>query len=378
MIIQIINLTLFGFAVGIFGTYIGVGGGFLHVPTLLYFYGATPQQAVGTSLIVVFFNAFSGSISYAKQKRIDYKTGWKFAAATIPGAFLGVYITDYFNNKIFGMVFGIFLITVAVLTFVRPLMDSMRRKKMGSATTDINKKAGFRKTVRSITDISGHTYTYSYNFFLGLILSVFIGFISSCLGVGGGILHVPALIHLFSFPVHIATATSHFILAISAFCGATLHFAKGNVMVIPGIFMSVGTIIGAQIGATIARKSKPIWITLALSGMMLIVGIQMSKIHFNNISNKNIHNPGNVKNSLNNIQNIPSISNTVGANAISPAVGVHPNAVTKASPHIPAHAGAVRNLPDNKSLTRPDAVTKASPGVPPTRGGASCTVAGYY
>jgi len=80
------TLVALGFVVGAFGTLIGAGGGFLLVPLLLLGYHFQPADAVGTSLALVFLNALSGSAAYLRQRRVDLSLGWKFAAATVPGA----------------------------------------------------------------------------------------------------------------------------------------------------------------------------------------------------------------------------------------------------------------------------------------------------
>src|SRR5262249_3610252 len=83
----------FGFLIGAFGTLVGAGGGFLLVPLLVLGYGFAPADAVGTSLSLVFLNALSGSAAYLRQRRVDLSLGWKFAAATLPGAVGGAYLT---------------------------------------------------------------------------------------------------------------------------------------------------------------------------------------------------------------------------------------------------------------------------------------------
>ena len=75
-----------GFFVGAYGTMIGAGGGFILVPLLLLFYPKdAPEIITSISLAVVFFNAASGSIAYARMKRIDFKSGTIFSLAAIPG-----------------------------------------------------------------------------------------------------------------------------------------------------------------------------------------------------------------------------------------------------------------------------------------------------
>src|SRR5262249_59222349 len=90
-----------------------------------------------------------------------------------------------------------------------------------------------------------------YNLWLGVAISAAVGFLSSLLGIGGGIIHVPALTHALNFPVHVATATSHFVLTITALAATVIHISNGT---LNGYFktilwISIGATAGAQAGA---------------------------------------------------------------------------------------------------------------------------------
>src|SRR3954452_7456191 len=110
MVVEVIGFLLFGIFVGTYGTLVGAGGGFIIVPVMLLVYHATPQQASATSLAVVFFNALSGTLAYARQGKVDYRTGWRFAAATVPGAIIGVYVQSFFSGRFFSALFGALLL----------------------------------------------------------------------------------------------------------------------------------------------------------------------------------------------------------------------------------------------------------------------------
>jgi len=88
-----------GLGIGALGTLIGAGGGWMIVPLLLFGYRFSPQEAVGTSLAVVFLNALSGSIAYMVQGRVLYRMGLAFAAATIPGALVGALLVQYLDSR---------------------------------------------------------------------------------------------------------------------------------------------------------------------------------------------------------------------------------------------------------------------------------------
>jgi uncharacterized membrane protein YfcA len=118
-----------GAGVGLYGTLIGAGGGFVLMPILLLLYPKmAPEHLTAISLAVVFFNAFSGSESYALMKRIDYKSGLMFATATIPGAMIGALNTAWVPRHLFNGIFGIILLSGTVFLFVRPNLQRRKRE----------------------------------------------------------------------------------------------------------------------------------------------------------------------------------------------------------------------------------------------------------
>ena len=136
------------------------------------------------------------------------------------------------------------------------------------------------KMSRIMTDAYGKEYRYSFNPVIGFILSLFVGYVSSFLGIGGGIIHVPILTYFLGFPIHIATATSHFMLAIMALTGTIVHIVKGNLS--QGahltIALAIGVVLGAQVGARLSEKIKGSWIIRSLSLALGLVGIRIIMI----------------------------------------------------------------------------------------------------
>ncbi len=263
-----------GVGVGTYGTLVGAGGGFVMVPIfLLAISGISPAEAAGTSLAVVFFNAVSGTASYVRQGRVDFRTGTLFAIATIPGSIIGAYLSNLFSNRPFYIVFGLFLIAIAVFLNVRP--DPRAAPALATPETGAVPIQPRGWVARSITDRGGEEFTYTFNMAGGIALSVVVGFLSSILGIGGGIIHVPAMVFLFNFPAHIATATSHYVLVISALVGALSHLAAGDIRWVPMIGLSIGVIPGAQIGAKLSQRLHGKWILRGLSLALAVVGLRL-------------------------------------------------------------------------------------------------------
>ena len=98
-----------GFAAGVLGSMIGLGGGIIVVPVLTFF-GFPPTLAASNSLFAAFTNAVASTISYSRQKRIEYSLGIKLGLLTIPGTILGAYISSDITPDIFKILFGFVLI----------------------------------------------------------------------------------------------------------------------------------------------------------------------------------------------------------------------------------------------------------------------------
>jgi uncharacterized membrane protein YfcA len=266
-----IVLIITGFIIGIFGTLIGAGGGFILVPILILSYPElSPEKITAISIVIVAANAISGSIAYARSGRIDFKAGLLFALFTIPGSILGVLTTQIIPRSTFNVLFGILLVALAVYLLFRHNETSTH------IAEDVNKK---RWKHHSLTDNSGITYNYTYNQTRGIIISIFVGYISPVLGIGGGIIHVPALVQWLQFPVFVATATSHFILAIMATVSVIVHAIRGSYSDPKILHMVIGLIIGvipgAQIGAWLSHKLKSKTIIRVLAICLGLVGIRI-------------------------------------------------------------------------------------------------------
>ena len=255
--VAVLSIVL-GLCVGAFGTFIGAGGGFLMVPILLLGYHFAPADAVGTSLALVFLNAFSGSVAYLRQRRVDLSLGWKFAAATIPGAVGGAYLTRVLSSQLFSLGFGVLLLAIATLLFSGKSVRPSARAK-----------------ARAIVDSGGESHAYAIDVWKGVVVSFFVGLLSSVFGIGGGIIHVPFLIVALGLPVHIATATSHFVLSISTLVGAGTFFALGHVDLTLAALIGAGILAGAQAGAHLSVRATPTIIRRILAGALALVGLRM-------------------------------------------------------------------------------------------------------
>jgi uncharacterized membrane protein YfcA len=260
MELELLGLILLGFTIGAYGTIIGLGGGFVLVPILLFIYpGEDPERITAVSLAVVFANTTSGSIAYGRQRRIDFLTGFIFAACAAPGVILGVFLVHVVPQRLFVLLFGSLLLVLAFIS-LRGAPQLIREPLRGPGVLR-----------RSIALPEG-TYVYAYRVWQGGAISAAAGVLSSLLGIGGGAIHVPAMVMWLHFPVQIAVATSQFILMFMTGGATIIHLGAGNLggeQLIRAVAVGIGAIPGAQLGAYIARRLRS-RVTLFLLGASLI------------------------------------------------------------------------------------------------------------
>lgn len=249
-----IGFLFLGLLIGGLGTLIGAGGGFILVPILLFLFPTTPPALLtAISMLVVLANAGSGSVAYALSGRVHFRTALVFILCSFPGVYFGVKATESASKGSFEVIFGIVILLISIFIFWR----STRRK---SADPHHEK---FQATAK----------TYS----IGGLLSAFVGFAASFLGIGGGVIHVPLLAEVLGYPVHLAAGTSHMILAVTALLAVIEHAQAGHYAGLQSyvIFLAVGALVGAQLGARLSAKVSSKAILRTLCAALFLVGIRL-------------------------------------------------------------------------------------------------------
>lgn len=254
MILELFGFFFLGVFVGTIGTLIGAGGGFLLIPAFLVIF---PDKKAGDltawSMLAVAANASSGSLAYAIRKKIHWKSAIIFSLMSMPGIWVGVAVGELVNRTAFELFFGLFMMGVSIFIIWKTVNKKKEQKESQS----------FQLTHKKII--------------VGALISFLVGILASFLGIGGGIVHVPLLIEGLKFPVHLATGTSHFILAISSITAVFEHYHLGHYVNLPYYMylLVIGIVIGAQTGAWLSSKisSQKILITLAVA--LLAVSLRL-------------------------------------------------------------------------------------------------------
>ena len=255
-------LVAIGVCAGFSGSLVGLGGGFIVVPALAFLFPEmTPAQLAGTSMTVLLFNSISSAYAYMKQKRIDYGAALRFAAFSVPGAVVGALLAEHIGGRLFFVSFGVFLMAVAALLLFKP---------------DKPVRWPFKPTTRrDLLDADGQRFTYAYHMPTGAAISLLVGVAASLFGVGGGSLMMPTMTLLLAFPAHIAVATSMLQILLSAIVSTTTHALLANVEWLMVLFLAPGAMLGGQLGARVAKRTRSKMLLRVLSVLLFVVAIRL-------------------------------------------------------------------------------------------------------
>jgi uncharacterized membrane protein YfcA len=252
-------LPIFGFLISIAAALTGVGGGIFIVPLLTLLYNFEPVVAVGTSLATIIITSIASSISYLRQNRVYVKAGLALACATAPGGYVGAAITAVPTIKMWlGVIFGAFLMVVAAQMIYKALST---KSVKGCGVVD---KAFERRLLKN-----------GKKMFYGLCLSFFGGVASGLLGIGGGVVLVPVMCYALNFPIHFSIPTSMFIMIFTSISGVANHIQQGNVNALYAVYLGIGAVIGAHVGAYTSRKLSSRSLSLVFAAMLIVASINM-------------------------------------------------------------------------------------------------------
>ena len=239
-----------GFAAGLLGSMIGLGGGIIVIPVLT-FLGFPPTVAASNSLFAALSNATASTISYSKQKRIEYSLGLKLGLLSIPGTVLGAIISTDVAPDIFKILFGFVLIASSAYIFLK--------KKIESKEKSISKQM--------------IVFAIGASFFAGIISSFF--------GIGGGIIFVPLMVVGLGMAMKKAAPTSQMVLLFTSLSGVIVHSFLGHPDFLQAGFLSIGSFIGGLVGARLSIDIKERYLQILVSVVILIAA---AKLFFDSFS----------------------------------------------------------------------------------------------
>jgi uncharacterized protein len=248
---QIVIVLALGLTVGVLVGLLGIGGGIVLVPALVYLLGYDQHLAQGTSLFILLPPIGLGALrEYWKNGDVDLRAGILCAVGFFLGGYAGGLIAVPLPSRDLQGIFGFFLILSAVLLW---------RKTRTAATQTL---AATPENPNSNSRMAGIT-----------AVAVVCGVAAGMVGIGGGVLLVPLLGLCFGFSQHRAQGTSLIALIPPTGLLAFLAYAKaGYVSWETGLLLIPGVFLGGILGGHVARRLNARRMRQAFAGLMLVLG----------------------------------------------------------------------------------------------------------
>ena len=223
-----------GATAGVLGGLLGIGGGVLIVPGLVFFLNLDQHRAHGTSLVSALLLATSGILTYSFEGVVDWRVYWPVAmeitVGGVVGAMIGARVAKAIDAKALRRVFSLFIVFIGIRMIWEAWHGGVQAQHL----------AFMDNAVVGAAAIVG----------LGLLA----GFLSALLGIGGGLIMVPALVILLCAKQQLAQAMSLAAMIPTAFTGMLMHRAMGNVDLRAGLCVGAGAVVGAVAGARLAAN----------------------------------------------------------------------------------------------------------------------------
>jgi uncharacterized membrane protein YfcA len=258
-------LFLSGLAAGAFGGLLGLGGGILIVPILTIGFGVPITAAAGVGLVSVIATSAGGAAFNVRNARADVRIGMLLAAGTVVGALTGGVIAGILPDRVLAGLFAALLAYTAVTMGRRLLRRTTASDAEADAIVD-----------PSVVDGPQAPAYRTHRTGQGIGLSFVAGNVSGLLGVGGGVVVVPLMHLVLGAPLTVATATSNFMIGMTAAAGAYAYLFRGDVDPTLAAPMVIGVVIGASFQARVANRIPTTALRLAFIVVLVYVTYEMA------------------------------------------------------------------------------------------------------
>jgi len=254
--INIPLLLIISAAVGFLTGLLGIGGGFLMTPILI-FLGIPPVYAVANGANNILAASVSGSLAHYFKRHIDLKMGVLILIGGLVGSIIGVEIFIFFLkkgtiNNVISVSYFILLSSIGLLMFYESLSEMRRIRNNKFIRRRIHQHYWIHNLPFKVRIHASKLYISAIG---PIFFGVLIGLVSSLLGVGGGFILVPILIYIIGMPAKLVPGTSLFAMIFVMIIVSLLHaISNRTIDIYLVMILAFGSVFGAQLGSVISTK----------------------------------------------------------------------------------------------------------------------------
>jgi uncharacterized membrane protein YfcA len=269
-LVFVVSLALISVAAGVLGSLIGLGGGVVIVPVLTLLYHVDIRLAIGASIVSVIATSSGAAAAYVRERMTNLRAGMFLEIATTTGAVSGAYLTTVLPARFLFVFFGVVLAYSSFATF-------HKRHAAEPLTVSHDRIANYFNLHGSYYDAAeGKEISYKVvGTKPGLILMYVAGLVSALLGIGSGALKVPAMDSAMHLPMKVSSATSNFMIGVTAAASAGVYFIRGQIDPIIAAPVAAGVLLGATFGARVLGRITSRTVRLVFVLVLVVISLEM-------------------------------------------------------------------------------------------------------
>ncbi len=267
--------TIFIFFISIFagfiGALLGLGGAIIVTPALTLLFGVNIKYAIGASIVSVIATSSGAAVAYIRDKMINLRLGMFLEIATTLGAITGALITGLVYPNALFIIFGLLMLYSAL---------AMLRKGHEEVPSPVNTVSPLAERLKLHSEYFDNMLNTQVQYkvtgiYRGFGMMYLAGVVSGLLGIGSGIFKVMAMDMVMKLPLKVSTATSNFMIGVTAAASAGVYFLRGDLNPQIAAPVALGVLFGATAGTRVMKNLKSSTIRKLFIPVLLYIGLQM-------------------------------------------------------------------------------------------------------
>ena len=273
--VEILQFMLIAVFAGFLGSLVGLGGGIIITPALTILFGFDIKYAIGASIVAVIATSSGSAIAFVKDHVSNMRVGMLLEVFTTAGGVVGALMAGVFSSKLLYIFFSLILLNSFYGMLKKTGLITKLKKEEEKVEND--KYADKYKLNSTYYDkATGETVKYNVtNVPQGSLVMFGAGFASGLLGIGSGAFKVVALDTYMKLPIKVSTATSNFMMGVTATASALIYFFNGTINPAVAAPIAIGTLIGSRTGAKVMQRLDAKYIRYIFLPILLFTIVNM-------------------------------------------------------------------------------------------------------
>ena len=273
---DVLVIFLVSIIAGFVGALFGLGGGILIIPFLTLVEGVPVPLAVGASIVSVVATSSASAATYVEDHLTNLRLGMFLEIGTVAGAITGAFVAVFLPASALFILFGLILLYATIVMIRARGIDFPANVRPDRTSRILG--LGSQYCDQSLNRVVNYDVTRTP---LMVFIGYFAGIVSGLLGVGGGIINVPAMNLLGKVPVKVASATSNFMIGVTAAASAAVYLLRGDVHPLLAAPLIIGVAGGALLGTRVLKATPPTLVKVAFGSLLAVISLLMILRGFN-------------------------------------------------------------------------------------------------